>query len=47
MLQARESDGSDVVNVPLNDTFKHGLFVVMSMIKHSITIAGKILPARN
>jgi 3-phytase len=29
-VQARESDGSDVVNVPLNDTFKHGLFVVMS-----------------
>jgi 3-phytase len=24
-VQARESDGSDVVNVPLNDTFKHGL----------------------
>ena len=29
-VAARESDGSDVVNVPLNDTFKHGLFVVMS-----------------
>ena len=29
-VAARQSDGSDVVNVPLNDTFKHGLFVVMS-----------------
>ena len=29
-VSARQSDGSDVVNVPLNDTFKHGLFVVMS-----------------
>ncbi|MBL4676640.1 MAG: phytase [Mucilaginibacter sp.] len=29
-VAARESDGSDVVNMPLNDTFKHGLFVVMS-----------------
>jgi 3-phytase len=29
-VEARESDGSDVVNVPLNNTFKHGLFVVMS-----------------
>jgi 3-phytase len=29
-LSAGHSDGSDVVNVPLNDTFKHGLFVVMS-----------------
>ncbi|TDO21350.1 phytase [Pedobacter duraquae] len=29
-VQATQSDGSDVVNVPLNDTFKHGLFVVMS-----------------
>lgn len=29
-LTATQSDGSDVVNVPLNDTFKHGLFVVMS-----------------
>lgn len=29
-VSAQESDGSDVVNVPLNDTFKHGLFVVMS-----------------
>lgn len=29
-VAARESDGSDVVSVPLNDTFKHGLFVVMS-----------------
>ncbi|WP_374948793.1 phytase [Mucilaginibacter sp.] len=29
-VQARQSDGSDVVNVPLNDTFKHGLFVTMS-----------------
>lgn len=29
-VAARESDGSDVVNVPLNSTFKHGLFVVMS-----------------
>ena len=27
---ANHSDGSDVVNVPLNETFKHGLFVVMS-----------------
>ncbi|AMP98291.1 3-phytase [Pedobacter cryoconitis] len=29
-VSANHSDGSDVVNVPLNDTFKHGLFVVMS-----------------
>ncbi|EHQ25045.1 phytase [Mucilaginibacter paludis] len=29
-VQAQQSDGSDVVNIPLNDTFKHGLFVVMS-----------------
>jgi len=29
-VAARQSDGSDVVNVPLNDTFKHGLFVTMS-----------------
>ncbi|GGI50771.1 hypothetical protein GCM10011425_19830 [Mucilaginibacter galii] len=27
---ARQSDGSDVVNQPLNATFKHGLFVAMS-----------------
>ncbi len=26
----RASDGSDVVSVPLNDTFRHGLFVAMS-----------------
>lgn len=29
-VAAGHSDGSDVVNVPLNATFKHGLFVVMS-----------------
>jgi 3-phytase len=29
-VAARQSDGSDVVSVPLNSTFKHGLFVVMS-----------------
>ncbi|MGY0036158.1 phytase [Pedobacter sp. NJ-S-72] len=29
-VSAGHSDGSDVVNVPLNDNFKHGLFVVMS-----------------
>lgn len=29
-VKANHSDGSDVVNVPLNATFKHGLFVVMS-----------------
>lgn len=29
-VAANHSDGSDVVNVPLNDTFKHGLFVAMS-----------------
>jgi len=29
-VAARESDGSDMVTRPLNDTFKHGLFVVMS-----------------
>ncbi|MBS7564949.1 phytase [Mucilaginibacter sp. Bleaf8] len=29
-VDAHESDGSDVVAVPLNNTFKHGLFVVMS-----------------
>lgn len=27
---ATQSDGSDMVSVPLNDTFKHGLFVAMS-----------------
>lgn len=29
-VAANQSDGSDVVNIPLNETFKHGLFVVMS-----------------
>jgi len=29
-VAARQSDGSEVVNVRLNDTFKHGLFVAMS-----------------
>ena len=29
-VAARQSDGSDVVTQPLNNTFKHGLFVVMS-----------------
>lgn len=29
-VAAGNSDGSEVVNVPLNSTFKHGLFVVMS-----------------
>lgn len=29
-VTAGHSDGSEVVNVPLNATFKHGLFVVMS-----------------
>ncbi|WP_367913351.1 phytase [Leadbetterella sp. DM7] len=29
-VAARQSDGSDIVHVPLNSTFKHGLFVVMS-----------------
>ncbi|MGF6850240.1 3-phytase [Chitinophaga sp. W3I9] len=29
-VSASHSDGSDMVNVPLNNTFKHGLFVVMS-----------------
>jgi 3-phytase len=29
-VNASHSDGSDVVAVPLNETFKHGLFVVMS-----------------
>ncbi|RAJ87984.1 3-phytase [Chitinophaga dinghuensis] len=29
-VKAGHSDGSDVVNIPLNETFKHGLFVVMS-----------------
>ncbi len=29
-VAARQSDGSDVVSVPLNATFKHGLFVAMS-----------------
>ncbi|MDE5436806.1 phytase [Elizabethkingia meningoseptica] len=27
---ANKSDGSDMVSIPLNNTFKHGLFVVMS-----------------
>lgn len=29
-VAARDSDGSDVTSTPLNETFKHGLFVVMS-----------------
>jgi 3-phytase len=29
-VAANHSDGSDITNVPLNDTFKHGLFVAMS-----------------
>ncbi|TSD62300.1 phytase [Inquilinus sp. KBS0705] len=29
-VAARQSDGSDVVSVPLNAIFKHGLFVAMS-----------------
>ncbi|AMR34576.1 3-phytase [Mucilaginibacter sp. PAMC 26640] len=29
-VAAQQSDGSDVVNMPLNNTFKHGLFVAMS-----------------
>lgn len=29
-VAANHSDGSDIVSIPLNDTFKHGLFVVMS-----------------
>jgi 3-phytase len=29
-VAATHSDGSDMVNTPLNETFKHGLFVVMS-----------------
>lgn len=29
-VAAGHSDGSDIVNVPLNATFKHGLFVAMS-----------------
>ena len=29
-VEAVQSDGSDVINVPLNATFKHGLFVTMS-----------------
>lgn len=29
-VRAMESDGSEVVSVPLNQDFKHGLFVVMS-----------------
>lgn len=30
LVSAMESDGSDVTSVPLNSTFSHGLFVVMS-----------------
>lgn len=29
-MSTDESDGSDVISVPLNDQFKHGLFVAMS-----------------
>jgi 3-phytase len=29
-VAARDSDGSDVTAVSLNNTFKHGLFVAMS-----------------
>ncbi|WP_219125626.1 phytase [Mucilaginibacter sp. 21P] len=50
-VAARQSDGSDVVNVPLNDTFKHGLFVAMSDDKtfHFYRwedIAGKLLKVK-
>lgn len=49
-VAAKDSDGSDVTSVPLNDTFKHGLFVVMSTDKtfHYYRwedIAGKTLMA--
>ncbi|MBD1395336.1 phytase [Mucilaginibacter glaciei] len=51
-VAARQSDGSDVVNVPLNSTFKHGLFVAMSDDKtfHYYRwedIAGKELKVKN
>ena len=29
-VSAHQSDGSETVSVPLNDTFKHGLFIAMS-----------------
>lgn len=29
-VSASHSDGSDIVSIPLNDTFQHGMFVVMS-----------------
>lgn len=29
-VAAQESDGSDMVSIPLNDKFRHGMFVVMS-----------------
>ncbi|WP_243770683.1 MULTISPECIES: phytase [Mucilaginibacter] len=29
-VAARQSDGSDITATPLNGTFKHGIFVVMS-----------------
>jgi 3-phytase len=29
-VAAMESDGSDITEVPINDTFKHGLFIAMS-----------------
>lgn len=29
-VQATQSDGSEITSVPLNDAFKHGIFVVMS-----------------
>jgi len=29
-VQTNESDGSDILNMPLNSTFTHGLFVAMS-----------------
>lgn len=51
-VAARQSDGSDVTNVPLNATFKHGLFAVMSDDKtfHFYRwedIAGKQLKIKN
>ncbi|WP_345954293.1 hypothetical protein [Mucilaginibacter sp. PAMB04168] len=30
LIAAHQSDGFDFGNLPLNATFKHGLFVVMS-----------------
>ncbi len=51
-MSTNQSDGSDIVSIPLNDDFKHGLFVAMSDDKtyHLYRwedVAGKLLEVNN